>query len=274
MFTSITSQEDLKKSLTVQTPSITTEDGMKTSFQLSHYLVDNQLIENYVDSDSCSEEDRGIKLNSSNNSSNSSSSGKEINNAIEVRFDLTRHETKNKKQCVFLMDIDIKTQSILLEATPSSLIHISSLMNPFEYFYHSSLDSELPIFKQFIHESYKLQLPAPVSTQISKPDQKPLIIGDVRISHLPYISLLIYLFKNESEYLQTLYQAHIGDYVSQNHFINENEHIKELKAVEHHSSYAFDMLLKYLQLTSNLKVTNDQAMLSNYAVFLEVTDIS
>lgn len=184
---------------------------------------------------------------------------------------MTRHKMKGKKTEVFLTDIDISMTNILIELTPSTMIHLCSLLNPFEYFYHSSLDSALPNFKQFVHDSYKIPEVEPVTPPKSQTIGK-ILIGDIKISKIPLISMLIYLFKNENLYLQTLYQAHIGDYVSQNHFINEHEYLHQITPCNS-SSYAYDMLIKSIQTQGTFKGPLELSLLSNYALFVEIKDL-
>lgn len=83
------------------------------------------------------------------------------------------------------------------------------------------------------------------------------------------------MFKNEKEYLHHLYQSHVGEYMSQNHFINEDEYIcsSNLDSMEA-SLYSFDMLQRYIQLTHKTKGTVELSLLSNYAAFIEVFDLS
>lgn len=173
MFKSMTSHADLKKSTKVKSSSSENDQNFANSnFQLSHYLVDSELIEDHEDSDSASEyeEEKQVKLESSTQSKKSTN--ELLDSVIEVKIDFTRHKRKQKKNDIFLADIEIKTLNVLVEVTPSSIIHICSLCSPFEYFYNSSLDSALPNFKQLIHASYTLPVVPTASKENSSPSDK------------------------------------------------------------------------------------------------------
>jgi hypothetical protein len=265
LFTSISSRKELEKSLSKSWVD-STATHQRIHFQLSHHLISQNVLDWNEVSESESEEE--IKIESSENSHESFDLSSELTNAIEIKFYFTKHDLKNSNKKVFLMDIDFRTQSIFLELTPCSTIHVWSMLNPFEYFYNSSVDFSQPIFKEFIHRSYLL----PKSeTKPSEDTNKKnsLIVGDIKISQIPYISCLFFFYKNESEHLRNLYQEHIGNYVDQNHFITKDEYIDDKGQLLENKSYAYDMLLKYLEITDNLPKTPQFTLYNKLSLFIE-----
>jgi len=270
LYASITSKNDLKKSLNKNQPSENAQEHQRIHFQLSHHLIDADKLSKNSDSDSDSDEE--IKLNDSDDSE-SNNEQTEIANALEINLYFTKHEIKSYKDPIFLLDIDIKTQNIIFEISASSIIHLSSLFNPFEYFYNSSVDFALPNFKEFIKDANLLPTPEPAILEKQKPTPKRVILGDIRISQMPYISCLFLLFKDETQHLNRLYEEHMGNYVDQNHFITMDEYIQPNDQEERAHSYAFDMLLKYLQIHENLK-KQEETLFSQLNLFFEAHEVS
>jgi len=135
------------------------------------------------------------------------------------------------------------------------------------------MDEVLPNFKKFISDAYNLPIPKPVRESNKKNDPS-MILYEFKISQIPYISCLIYLFKDEKAHLSRLYSTYIGNYISSNHFINEDEYIKDAIIEESQKSYAFDLLLKYLKITHKLKYTEDLCLYDRNLLFLEITKMN
>jgi len=232
----VSNQQDLKGSLLSQQSL----NESRAHFQLSHHLIDKHLLETAPDSDSGSEEEK--RLDDSQDSSRSENIQKnaEPENAIEIKLTISKSQAKPRKPIKYLVDIDIETENIFIEVVPTSIVGICNFLNPFEYLYHSSIDLALPNFKQFITNSYRHQ-PVLSAVKVSKKPSGDVIIGDIKITRIGYISCHMFLMSPEMPYFHNVYQGRVGEYVLQNHFITENEFIRPTGWGEFTASYAQDM---------------------------------
>jgi hypothetical protein len=207
-------------------------------------------------------------------------------------FKLFYSETKNCETLkinkkVYWVDIDVQTQNLVTEIVPDLFVHISNLMNPFEYFYESTSDSDMPIFKDFItHQSSVIYEPAFV--QIPRKSDINLILKCLSVS-IPYISCLISLIHTKNSYFYDFYSNHISKYMNENHFQGEIDKITQAKSSYQNYSYAYDNLKKKIlyfhkykagkELSKNYetKIRNlEQYGIDFYAknsIFLEIMDI-
>ena len=176
LYSSVSSAKKLKKSNEELSESIRNE--VKLNFQLSHHLIDSEKLIGNSDEeiDSDSEEEKEVKLKDIEEYIEfSPPKDTEIHSAIEINFEIQRHTLQKTNKTISLVDIDVKTQNILIEMTPCTIIHCCSLLNPFEYFYNSSMDDIMPNFKNFISESYKLHNPEVVE-EIEKVDEPSIFL--------------------------------------------------------------------------------------------------
>jgi hypothetical protein len=82
---------------------------------------------------------------------------------------------------------------------------------------------------------------------------------------------MIYFYQNEN-YLQQLYQSHIGTYIDQNHFITEFDFMNPCDHDQSMKSFAFDMLLKYMKINQNFKFAKE-ICLYDQTILLQINNV-
>ena len=243
-------------------------------FQFTHQLIDKENFDWFLDSNSSSDdEEKPVKLDCSSDSINSLNpelTG--VENAIQVNFIVNKSFPRQDRPTMYLIDIEIETQNIFIELVPTSIVGISNIISPFEYFYYSAIDTNLKNYSQFISDTYSIPI-LPPKVEVVQNKKSNIIIGDIKLSKIPYLGWLIYFINPETKYFQEVYRNHIGEYMSQNHFLCESDYIIYSAASNQEYSYSYDMIQKQLHICGHKELSQSQRLLYKLSAYWEIFDI-